>query len=905
MKKNLGWQFTDQKGTFNLENPQHTSYLYFPLVNEIGMMSSISPTLNGDIKTSQNSFLTLPVSVEDLHNTKTNRNFWLNIEDYGPWSAVGVSAKQIAANEAEKDHISIEAGFLWHKLTVKNEQIGIKAETINFTPMNDDKVELMQIKLTNIANKDISFSPVTATMIYGRSADNIRDHRHVTSLLNRMFCNQFGIINKPTLTFDERGHQSNQISYAVLAVDGVGNSPIGYTPTVEDFIGEGGSLDWPCSILKNTSPLMKKGESIDGYEAMGAIHFEKQILRSGQSISYIVMYAIWEGDDRTEELIKKYGTAEKLNLALKENKNKWEKKLSTFEINTGNNTFDQWTKWISIQPTLRRLYGNSFLPYHDYGRGGRGWRDLWQDILALLLVEDQDLGESLYQNFAGIRMDGSNATIIGNELGEFKADRNNIPRVWMDHGAWPLLTTDLYINQTGDINFLLKEQTYFKDHLIFRSQKFDQQWHFDQGVFQKTDRDKIYTGTIIEHLIIQHLVQFFNVGEHNIIRTEGADWNDGMDLAPDRGESVAFTALYASNLNRLSEILKILFSNGIKELELPSELVILLDTLNNSINYDVVEEKTQLLTEYFELIKHTVKQEKTRIKIRKIAEDLKYKADWSYKHLSKNEWIQDDLRSGWFNGYYDNDGNKVEKSAGNQTLMTLTGQVFTMLGSIANQEQAQQIINAADKYLWEEKIGGYRLNTNFNELRMNLGRAFGFAYGHKENGAMFSHMSVMFSYALYKRGFIKEGYRTLNQIFEQSCDFEKSRMYPGIPEYFNQCGRGMYTYLTGSASWYILTLVTEMFGISGNLGNLQLSPKITKDQFINDEIKIITLFAGKKIHLVYKNIDKKEYDEYLISSISLNDELFETDINKKTFTIPRDKIQKNDIEEIKITINLK
>ncbi len=59
----------------------------------------------------------------------------------------------------------------------------------------------------------------------------------------------------------------------------------------------------------------------------------------------------------------------------------------------------------------------------------------------------------LLNNFAGIRVDGSNATIIGSKPGEFIADRNKIPRVWMDHGVWPFLTTQLYIDQTGDLPF--------------------------------------------------------------------------------------------------------------------------------------------------------------------------------------------------------------------------------------------------------------------------------------------------------------------------------------------------------------------------------------------------------------------------------------------------------------------
>ena len=80
------WQFIDEDGTFRLKNPQRTNYLYFPLVNEAGMMSVVTPTLHGDIKTDQNTFFSEPVSIEDLHNTRSARNFWIHIADYGPWS---------------------------------------------------------------------------------------------------------------------------------------------------------------------------------------------------------------------------------------------------------------------------------------------------------------------------------------------------------------------------------------------------------------------------------------------------------------------------------------------------------------------------------------------------------------------------------------------------------------------------------------------------------------------------------------------------------------------------------------------------------------------------------------------------------------------------------------------------
>ena len=117
-----GWRFTDDDATFRLDAPHRTSYLYFPLVNEAGMMSAVTPTLHGDAKTGQNTFLTAPVSVEDLHNTRSARNFWVYVAGAGPWSATGNSAPQVAKTFAEdpEETVTLEAGLLWHKVTRRN-----------------------------------------------------------------------------------------------------------------------------------------------------------------------------------------------------------------------------------------------------------------------------------------------------------------------------------------------------------------------------------------------------------------------------------------------------------------------------------------------------------------------------------------------------------------------------------------------------------------------------------------------------------------------------------------------------------------------------------------------------------------------------------------------------------------
>ena len=51
--------------------------------------------------------------------------------------------------------------------------------------------------------------------------------------------------------------------------------------------------------------------------------------------------------------------------------------------------------------------------------------------------------------------------------------------------------------------------------------------------------------------------------------------------------------------------------------------------------------------------------------------------------------------------------------------------------------------------------------------------------------------------------------------------------------YVNQRGQGMYHYLTGAASWLLLTVLNEMYGIKGQLGALKLQPKLLATQFTN------------------------------------------------------------------------
>ena len=779
------YKFIDNKGTFVVRNPRKYN-LYFPLTDKDGrLLSSISPNLGGDIKRDNDHFLTPPASVGDIRNNLfCRRDFFIK------------AGKAVIRFSYPHDD-EVEAGFLYHKVTKKAH--GLEIEVLNFIPF-DTAAEVMRVRVINRRNKAVDITPTSFIPLYGRGEKNVRDHRHVSSLLNRVELDRYGILLKPTMIFDERGHTENKTNYYVLGCEDNGRAPAGQFPTLESFCGEG-DLIFPDATEKDVKPASKKVPDFDGKEACAAFRFSRKRLSKDGRAEYIVVMGIDEDRKRIKRIFRDLNSSAKVEKALRATQAYWRRYLSKLEFDLKDGDYNNWLLWVKMQPTLRKLFGCSFLPHFDYGKGGRGWRDIWQDALALLLTEPEKARDLIYESFRGVRLDGSNATVITGD-GRFIADRNRISRVWMDHGIWPYITTRLYVQRTGDVDFMLKEAGYFRDHQIKRARAVDED--FDQPDFVQRDNSKrIYKGSILEHILVQNVVQFFNVGEHNIIRLENADWNDGLDMAPDRGESAAFSFMYAHNLRDICSILERMKKKR-RSVGLLAEFMILLDSLGTPVDYDNYKEKQRRLDEYFESCR-AISGEAVAVDIDDLVSDLLKKADHLSAWLRQKEWLAD---AGFFNGYYDNKGRRVEGKIHGRVRMLLQSQVFAIMSGCATDGQIKKTWASIKKYLKDPKLGGFRLGTDFGTVYTDLGRAFGFAYGDKENGAFFNHMNVMLANALYKRGFVKEGREVFESIYRMSTS-DAARIYPMIPEYFNNEGRGLYLYLTGSASWYIYTLMYE------------------------------------------------------------------------------------------------
>ena len=170
------WKFIDNKGTFVLPNPQRSNHLYFPLVNEAGLMSSVSPLLHGDINTGQHAFLTPPVSVYDLQNSRAGRNFWIYIEGIESWSATGMRPNKLPriSQIRRMTRLLYRPVFFGTRLIERIKLLDCVQKSPPLCQASADTVELMSVRITNISTHPVQFTPTASIPIFGRSADNLR-----------------------------------------------------------------------------------------------------------------------------------------------------------------------------------------------------------------------------------------------------------------------------------------------------------------------------------------------------------------------------------------------------------------------------------------------------------------------------------------------------------------------------------------------------------------------------------------------------------------------------------------------------------------------------------------------------------------------------------------------------------
>lgn len=159
------------------------------------------------------------------------------------------------------------------------------------------------------------------------------------------------------MSFDERGHRKNHTVYYVYGFSSLGQKPERFYPTVEKFIGEGGSYTHPRAVYESFNGV-PCGTSVAGKEAIGAFAFPEISLDPGQGIQYAILLGADTDRDEIRKIYEEYSSVEKIQAALDETIRYWAEKVNV-TFHTGNPDQDMFMKWVCFQPYLRRIYGCS------------------------------------------------------------------------------------------------------------------------------------------------------------------------------------------------------------------------------------------------------------------------------------------------------------------------------------------------------------------------------------------------------------------------------------------------------------------------------------------------------------------------------------------------------------------
>ena len=271
------------KTTIKKEISTNKGY-YLPILNLNGLVGSITPFFSGDLKKGFHNYGLEPISELGLYNLTNKRNmiFYVN-------------GKRLDLNgqtdNQQNDKLEYEVNQLTQKIIRSNDLLKIQATSFVAT---NDNVEIHLISVVNNSNKDIELEAFTSIPMYSRSPATIHHHRHVTLLLNVVGVFENGIINVPTLTFDERGHKENNVIYSVFAYSNkvkVKN----YVPIVDEYL-KGGTFNFPKGLKSNKYNI---GDVVKGFEAIGVMGFEKISLKPNEEVKFSLIIGIEDNINQT------------------------------------------------------------------------------------------------------------------------------------------------------------------------------------------------------------------------------------------------------------------------------------------------------------------------------------------------------------------------------------------------------------------------------------------------------------------------------------------------------------------------------------------------------------------------------------------------------------------------------
>ena len=382
---------------------------------------------------------------------------------------------------------------------IKGEKDDVSAEVLFFVPLKTH-AEVQKITLKNNSNKikNLKLYSFMEWALWNAATDMENFQRNFSTGEVEI---EDSVIYHKTEYKERRNH------YAYYSV----NTPInGFDTDRETFFGLYNGFHEP-QVVAEGKPGMSHAH---GWSPV-ASHYIEVELQPGESKDYVFVLGYienkeeekWESKGvinktKAKETIAKFDTSEKVDLALAELTRYWDKLLSVYHLDSGDEKLDRMVNiWNQYQCMVTFNFSRS-ASFFESGIGrGMGFRDSNQDLIGFV----HQIPERACQRIIDI---ASTQFPDGGCYHQYqpltKRGNNDVGGGFNDDPMWLILGTVSYIKETGDFS-ILNEMVPF-------------------------DNDMSIAKSLFDHLTVSfnHVVN--NLGPHGLPLIGRADWNDCLNL---------------------------------------------------------------------------------------------------------------------------------------------------------------------------------------------------------------------------------------------------------------------------------------------------------------------------------------------------------------------------------------
>ena len=383
--------------------------------------------------------------------------------------------------------------------SIQGEKNGVTAKVLFFVPLKT-WAEVQKLTLTNNSTvvKKLKLFSFIEWSFWNAAADMENFQRNFSTGEVEV---EGSVIYHKTEYRERRNH------YAYYSV----NTPIkGFDTDRETFFGLYNGFDEP-QVVAEGNPTNTVAH---GWSPI-ASHCIEVELQPGEAKDFVFVLGYVENKDdekweakniinktKAKETIARFDTAAKVDAALAELRAYWDKLLSVYSVNSGDDKLDRMVNiWNQYQCMITFCFSRS-ASFFESGIGrGMGFRDSNQDLIGFV-HQLPDRARERIIDIASTQFPDGGCYHQYQPL--TKKGNNEIGQGFNDDPMWLIFGTTSYIKETGDFGIL------------------DEPVPFDNQ-----------TGTevsLFEHLTvsINHVVN--NLGPHGLPLIGRADWNDCLNL---------------------------------------------------------------------------------------------------------------------------------------------------------------------------------------------------------------------------------------------------------------------------------------------------------------------------------------------------------------------------------------